>query len=169
MGFVMSFLQWINQNLERVCAAFLLAFIVGLISVNVVMRYILNSSLSWGEELTLWCFVWFIWLAISYGFQKGEHIRITVFRQALSPKGQTMLDIIVDILILVFFGILIFECINLIRQPFVMSQRSVVLGLPIPILYLSAPVGAALSSYRVVQHLIGSIQSYRDNGQGASS
>lgn len=46
------------------------------------------------------------------------------------------------------------ECIKLIMLPFVASQTSVVLGLPIPILYASAPVGAGLSAIRVIQHLI---------------
>jgi TRAP-type C4-dicarboxylate transport system permease small subunit len=39
-------------------------------------------------------------------------------------------------------------------MPFVVNQTSVVLGLPIPILYASAPVGAGLSAIRVVQHLL---------------
>ena len=54
----MSLVKWIDQNIEKVLASTLLAAIVLLIFSNVFMRYIMNASLSWGEELTLWLFVW---------------------------------------------------------------------------------------------------------------
>lgn len=150
----MPILKWLNANLERLLIATLLAGIVLLIFGNVFMRYIMNASLSWGEELTLWLFVWFVWLAVSYAFKQYEHVRITVIRDLWGIRGQRVLDIVVDLLILAFFAVLIFECVKLILLPFVASQTSVVLGIPIPILYASAPVGAALASFRVLQHLI---------------
>jgi TRAP-type C4-dicarboxylate transport system permease small subunit len=125
-----------------------------LIFVNVIMRYVLNASLSWGEELTLWFFVWFVWLAVSYAFQNREHVRITVLRDLFSERTRLYADIVIDLLVLAFLVMLTIECVKLIMLPFVASQNSVVLGLPIPILYASAPVGATLSSIRVVQNLI---------------
>lgn len=150
----MIVVRWLDANFERFMIAMLLAAIVLLIFANVFMRYVLNDSLSWGEELTLWLFVWFVWLSVSYAFQKNEHVRITAFHGVLGPRGQKALDVVVDLLILAFFAILIVECIKLILLPFVASQTSVVLGIPIPVLYASAPIGAALSCFRVIQHLI---------------
>jgi TRAP-type C4-dicarboxylate transport system permease small subunit len=149
----MNFLRWLDKNFEGTVAGILMAAIVALISLNVFMRYVLDASLSWGEELTLWTFVWFVWLSASYAFRHRKHVRITILRDMLGDRGQIGLDLVVDILILIFLGVLAFECLKLINLPFVASQKSVVLGLPIPILYASAPVGAALSSIRVLQHL----------------
>lgn len=157
----MAAIKWIDANLERTLAALLLAFIVLLISFNVIMRYVLNASLSWGEELTLWTFVWFIWIAVSYGFYKREHIRITVLRDLLGDRAQLVLDMIVDILVLAFLAIMIKECVQLMQMPFVAKQKSVVLGLPIPILYASAPVGGTLSSVRIVQHFLKTLARFR--------
>ena len=154
----MRTLEWLDANTERLLVAFLLAFIVALIAANVIMRYVFNASLSWAEELTLWTFVWFIWLAVSYAFHTREHIRITVMRDLLPERVRLYLDILVDVLVLGFLVLLAIECIKLIMQPFVASQSSVVLGLPIPIFYASAPVGAALSAFRVVQHLLRSLK-----------
>lgn len=152
-------LRWLDANLERVLASTLLAAIIVLISANVFMRYVLNSSLSWGEELTLWIFVWFVWVSVSLAFQRGEHIRITVMLDLFGPKARKSIDVIVDILILGFLCTLSWECINLMLKPFVANQNSVVLGLPIPILYGSAPFGATLASVRVIQHLIRTLRS----------
>ena len=150
----MTILRWLDANIERLLTALLLAAIVVLISGNVFMRYVLNASLSWGEELTLWMFVWFVWIAVSLAFKRGEHIRITVLAEAFGPSVQRMVGILVSVLVLAFLGVLIVECVTLIMKPFVASQRSVVLGLPIPILYASAPIGALLSSIRIIQHLV---------------
>lgn len=149
----MGLIKWLDANIERLLAALLLASIVLLIAGNVVMRYVFNASLSWGEELTLWMFVWFVWIAVSLAFKRGEHIRITVLADAFGPSVQKAAGILVSLLILVFLGALIAECVKLMLKPFVASQKSVVLGLPIPVLYASAPVGATLSAIRVLQHL----------------
>ena len=79
----MSVIKWIDANAEKALASALLAMIVLLIFVNVFMRYIMNASLSWGEELTLWLFVWFVWLGVSYAFHTGDHVRITALRDLL--------------------------------------------------------------------------------------
>jgi TRAP-type C4-dicarboxylate transport system permease small subunit len=150
----MSVLKWIDLNAEKALASALLAAIVLLIFGNVFMRYIMNASLSWGEELTLWLFVWFVWLGVSYAFNTGDHVRITVLRDVLGERARLFADVVIAFLVLMFLVVLTYECIKLIRMPFVASQTSVVLGLPIPILYASAPVGAGLSAIRVVQHLI---------------
>ena len=150
----MSIIKWVDENAEKATASVLLAMIVLLIFLNVFMRYIMDASLSWGEELTLWLFVWFVWLGVSYAFHTGDHVRITALRDLLSARNRLYIDVMIALCVLVFLLVLTFECIKLIMMPFVINQSSVVLGLPIPILYASAPVGAALSSIRVVQHLI---------------
>lgn len=159
----MTVIRWLDANFERLIIGILLAGIVLLISANVFMRYILNDSLSWGEELTLWIFVWFVWLSVSYAFQKGAHVKITVTRDLLSERGAKILSVVVDVMVLGFLFVLIRECLDLISKPFVLSQKSVVLGLPIPILYASAPVGAALSSFRIIQHLFKTLRSAPTN------
>lgn len=158
----MQILRWLDQNAEKAIASILLAAIVLLIFGNVFMRYVMNASLSWGEELTLWLFVWFVWLGVSYAFHTGDHVRITVLRDLLSERARLYVDLLISILVLVFLVVLTNECIKLIHMPFVASQNSVVLGLPIPILYASAPVGATLSSIRVVQHLLKTVRMIAD-------
>jgi len=134
-------------------AALLLAVIVTLIAVQVFMRYVMQNSLSWSEELTLWLFVWFIWLATSYAFKRRAHVRVAVLDQVFSPKGQLILNVFNQLLIVGFLVVLVYQCLILMNMPFVAKQRSVVLGMPIQYFYASAPIGAALSLFRLVQNL----------------
>ncbi|TNF20285.1 MAG: TRAP transporter small permease [Rhodobacteraceae bacterium] len=163
----MTALRWLDRNFERYIVGLLLAAIVLLISVNVFMRYVLNDSLSWGEELTLWLFVWFVWVAVSYAFQQGSHVRITFLRDAMGPAGQRAFEVVVDLLVIGFLAVLVVQCLQLMLKPFVLSQTSVVLGLPIPVLYASAPVGATLSILRMTQHLVQTLRGTAAPTEGA--
>lgn len=149
----MKIIHLIDEYLEAGLAAFLLAVIVTLITIQVFMRYVMQNSLSWSEELTLWLFVWFIWLATSYAFKRRAHVRVAVLDQVFSPRGQLILNIFNQLLIVCFLAILVYQCFILMNMPFVAKQRSVVLGMPIQYFYASAPLGAALSLVRLVQNL----------------
>lgn len=149
----MKIFHWLDENLEAGLAALLLAVIVTLIAVQVFMRYVMQNSLSWSEELTLWLFVWFIWLATSYAFKRRAHVRVAVLDQVFSPKGQLILNVFNQLLIVGFLVVLVYQCLILMNMPFVAKQRSVVLGMPIQYFYASAPIGAALSLFRLVQNL----------------
>lgn len=146
-------LGWLDSNIEKLIASLLLAAIVSLIFINVTLRYIFNSSLSWGEEATLWVFVWFVWVAISLAFKDWSHVRITLLEGFFSKKNNLIINMISSLIVLFFLVFLSMECIKLMQLPFVASQQSVVLGLPIPLLYASAPFGGLLSAYRVCQHI----------------
>ena len=71
---LMKILKWLDNNIEIYLVNFLLANIVVWVFVQVVLRYIFSFSLPWSEEFTRWCFVWFIWVGVSYGFKVRKHI-----------------------------------------------------------------------------------------------
>ena len=145
-------LKWLNEHLEGALGGALLAMVVTLITIQVIMRYVFENSLSWSEELTLWSFIWFIWIGISYAFKERKHVKVTFFQDLLPHKIQKRVEVLIDITIVIFLALLIYNSIQLINLPYVSSQQSVVLGLPIPVLYASAPIGSSLSIFRIIQH-----------------
>ena len=151
-------INWLDKHLEAALGALLLAIIVGLIALQVVMRYVFGNALSWSEELTLWAFIWFIWIGIAYAFKERKHVKVTFFQNILPEKVVNTLEVIIDLVILAFLFTVTYHAYQLISMPYVISQKSVVLSLPIPMLYASAPVGALLSAFRISQNLIKKIK-----------
>lgn len=143
--------KWLDNNLESALGGLLLAGIVILITVQVVMRYVFQNALSWSEELTLWTFIWFIWIGIAYAFKERKHVKVTFFQDLLPPKVKRVLEIMIDVAIIVFLLTMTYQSYKLITLPYVLSQKSVVLNLPIAIMYSSAPVGSLLSVFRIIQ------------------
>lgn len=144
-------MKWLNDNLEAAIGGLLLMGIVILITVQVVMRYVFQNSLSWSEELTLWTFIWFIWIGIAYAFKERKHVKVTFFQDLLPDNAKKIIEILIDIAIVIFLLTMTYQSYKLITLPYVLSQKSVVLNLPIAIMYASAPVGSLLSVLRIIQ------------------
>ena len=58
-------LKKFNENLEAIPLILLTVVMTVLIFVQVIMRYVLQSSLSWSEELARYLFIWMAYFAIS--------------------------------------------------------------------------------------------------------
>ena len=81
----MRFLRWVDKYLEESLMLILLAAMVCVMGLQVFMRYVLASSLSWPEELTRYMFIWFVFLGIGYGIRYDVHIRVNII-ETFFPK-----------------------------------------------------------------------------------
>jgi len=62
------------------------AFMVAVVSTQVLLRYAFNSSIGWADEISRLMFVWSIFLAIPLGIKLGVHIGIEMLTARL-PAG----------------------------------------------------------------------------------
>lgn len=69
----------------------LVAVMVAVVSAQVFMRYALNSSIGWADEVSRLMFVWSIFLAIPLGVKLGVHIGIEVLTARLPAAARDAL------------------------------------------------------------------------------
>jgi TRAP-type C4-dicarboxylate transport system permease small subunit len=76
----------------------LVSLMVVIVSAQVVLRYLFNSSLDWADEIARLCFVWAIFIAIPLGLKGGAHIgiemlvlRFPVWLRQLLARGVALL------------------------------------------------------------------------------
>lgn len=67
-------------------AAFCAIVVVTL--VQVFMRYVLSSPLTWAEELSRYIFVWAIMVSIGIGVVDEAHIRLNMVTTRFGKKAQ---------------------------------------------------------------------------------
>ena len=60
-----------------------IAVMVAVVSLQVLLRYALNSSIGWADEVSRLMFVWSIFLAIPLGIKLGAHIGIEMLTARL--------------------------------------------------------------------------------------
>lgn len=76
--------SWVHRVLgaldRAVTAALLLAVgvMVAVVSAQVALRYGLNRSIDWADEVSRLAFVWSIFLAVPLGVRQGAHIGIDI-------------------------------------------------------------------------------------------
>lgn len=164
----MNIFKLLNSKFEEIVIVFLLANITVWVFVQVVMRYVFHNSLTWSEEFVRWCFIWFIWVGVSYGFRVRKHISITVFIDKLPKTLKKFVEIFVNVIVLWCMINLFYFGYEQIINPIIARQSSIVLKWPVfgesvsmMWLYASLPVGALLSSLRLIQNIFVDIKTLK--------
>jgi len=69
----------------------MLGVMVTVVSLQVVLRYALSSSIGFADEMSRLTFVWSIFLGIPLGIRLGAHIGMELLSSRLPPRMQNML------------------------------------------------------------------------------
>ncbi len=130
----------------------LLAALVVIIFVQVVFRYLLDSSLSWSEELARFLFIWIIMLGASTGIKERYHVAITAFISWLPSVPRRAIWFFVE---LVCLGVAIFMLLyGMDMAGNVTSQLSPAMRVSMFWVYLAVPVSGGLMLIYLVESLL---------------
>ncbi|MDQ0338285.1 TRAP-type C4-dicarboxylate transport system permease small subunit [Caldalkalibacillus uzonensis] len=150
----MKVLRWLDEHLEEYMLILLSVIAVVIVFYQVFMRYVMGDSSRWSEELARYLFIWLIYIGISYGVKRQRHISVDALSMVLSARGKVILNIIANMLFLFFAVFMVFYGYQVMMYIFDRGQTSAGLGLPMGYVYAAGPVGMALTSVRLIQHLI---------------
>lgn len=78
-------LSWVDGAARLVLLA-CMSVMIAVVASQVFMRYVLNSSIDWADEVSRLAFVWAIFLAIPLGIREGAHVGIDLLTSRL-PRG----------------------------------------------------------------------------------
>lgn len=138
------------NSLEENILFFAMVFSVGLIFLQIVMRYIFSSSLSWSEELARYIFVWYTWVGTSYAVSQHKHIRIEILSDMLKGKSKILLDTAALLLWAIFSFFLSVKGIQVVSMLATRGQNSAALEIPMAIPYAAIPVGCFLMGIKLL-------------------
>lgn len=158
----MKILSWFDKHIEEFLLVFFSSVMVGVIFLQVVMRQ-LDSSLSWSEELARYCFIWLVYIGISYGVKKDRHIKVDVVMLLLKNRGKIILTIIANLLFITFAIFVIQYGYDIANQLLNFGQKSPANQIPMGLVYMATPVGMGLTLIRLIQNLIKNIKALRGN------
>lgn len=68
-----------------------MAVMIVVVSVQVALRYLLNTSLDWSDEVSRLLFVWCMFLAIPLGIREGAHVGLELLVGHLPPEWRRTL------------------------------------------------------------------------------
>ena len=158
-------LKKIDKNLETIPLIVITTFMTILIFVQVIMRYVFESSLSWSEELARYLFVWMAYLAVSLGIKEMKHIKIDAALYLFPKKARKYVVLIGDVIVLCFAAFVVISSFQMVAKLFSFGQVSAALSIPMWIVYLAPAVGFTLTvfrSFQVIAYRINEIKEKRE-------
>ena len=87
----------------------LLAFITIAVFIQVVLRYGFAKSFLWGEELSLFAFIWCVFLGAAVCQRRRTHFAFDYLEGRLGPRAAAAQRLLVDLLVLVCTLLLLVE------------------------------------------------------------
>ncbi|QJT10295.1 TRAP transporter small permease [Oceanidesulfovibrio marinus] len=149
----MRVLKMVDQYLEEVIVVILLAGMTFLVGLQVIMRYVMQDSLSWSEELARYLFIWMVNIGISYGVKKKRHISIDAINLFLTEKKAAYLSVLADVLFLTFAVIIVRYGAEVVQRIGITGQTTPALEISMQLVYCALPVGFTLVCFRLLQSI----------------
>ncbi|MEH7245462.1 TRAP transporter small permease [Neobacillus niacini] len=149
----MKVLKWLDEHFEELLLGIFTVIMVIVTAAQVFMRFVLENSLTWSEELARYSFIWLVYLGISYGVKKQRHIKIDAVFLLLKDKGKIVLAIVGNLLFLAFAIFVLVYGYDIAMKLLTWGQTSPALHIPVGLVYLAGPVGMGLTAIRLLQQL----------------
>ncbi|MEA4932600.1 MAG: TRAP transporter small permease [Lawsonibacter sp.] len=121
-------------------SAIFLAGMVVICFYSVVMRYVFHAAPRWGDEMALFCMIWYGLLSASLALKENRHIRIGIWDSLLPQKASRVLLIIVHLIVLVVVIILLRY--SALLTHLAGRTRMTGSGYPLSLEYAALPVSA---------------------------
>lgn len=125
-----------------------------IVGYNVYMRYVINRSVGWADELARFLFIWMSLLGAAMAFEKGQHVGLDfVIDRIRNPKVRIALLLLGDTLVMIVVVVLL-------RQGIAMAQaatnRSPALSIHMAHVFAAVPTGVGLmvllNLLRIMEH-----------------
>ena len=90
----------------RLVSIFFVLCVLVFMTSQVFFRYVLNSSLQWSEEASIWAMIWMVFIGSVVVVRRWEHIYIPTVVKLLPIKIRSLVIVFTKILVLIFLCVL---------------------------------------------------------------
>ncbi|SPF76828.1 C4-dicarboxylate TRAP transporter small permease protein DctQ [Aliiroseovarius pelagivivens] len=91
-----------TKGFEETVISLLLGLMVMITFVNVVLRYVFNSAIIWGLEVTLILFAWLVLFGVSYGVKVTAHLGVDALTNMLPSRTRRIVALIAAAVCIVY-------------------------------------------------------------------
>jgi len=157
-----TFKRLVNNLEEIICASFLVAMIV-LVILNVFLRYFLDTSITWSEEVATICFVWCVFLGASATFKHKMDMGIDVLVKMTPPKIERTIRFFTKLLLLILNGYLFY--ISIVFTTIAWEKPTAVLGVSSAVFNSALVVSFGLISFHSLRFILQDLKQTKKWGE----
>lgn len=132
-----------------VCVALLsVCVVVGIM--QVVARFILQSSIPWSEELLRFCFVWLTFLGVGLGLNTNTHMSVEFFTSIMPKRVRNILMVVVSVLVLIFCTSVFVNSLTVIQMAIDTGMHSSAMEIPMIIPYMGVCLPFGMMQFQML-------------------
>jgi len=144
-------LRHVDDYGERYLMLVFYCFIVFVIVVEVVRRFVLDFSSLWGEEAARFAFIYLGWVGASYAVKQRAHIRFDVMLHVLPKRLHGYLYLFGELCTLVFAGFALYWSLDTIATQLQFDALAPALRIGQAWFEAAVPLGFTMMTARVLQ------------------
>lgn len=148
----------ILDHFEEILSAGCLLAMTILAFVNVISRFVFKASLSFTDEITTNLFVLLTLAGASLAARRNAHLGLNLVTDNLSAKWQKNLNIVANLLGVLFTGILVYFGVIMAYNEYRLEQLTAGMQLPEWIFGAFVPLGGILLLLRFIQKTIEAVK-----------
>ena len=153
----------VYDELEAKVLVFSLVVTVLVIFAQIIARLpMINSSLTWSEELARYIFIWQIWLGMSIGLKDNKHIQVELLYQFVKGRPAKILKIIVTLLCIAMCVALVYYGGKFTLNAYNRHTLSAAMRLPLWYVYLALPFSSLATGLRYLCQLYCQIKNFNN-------
>ena len=147
-------LFWLFDNLEYLLSMFCMGLMMCLLFIQVISRYVFGYSLAFTEEIRVILFILSVYIGAIGGTRRGQHLKIEILTTFLNKKGQTVCQILSDLVFIVVNCFLSYGSFQVVTNLLHYGMQTPITKLPKWIPYAVIPLALVLISIRLIQDIV---------------
>jgi len=155
---VLHFIDVANERFGKI-VSFLTVFMIGVITVEVVLRYVFNSPTLWAHETAQFLYGSYCILGGAYVLLNKAHVNMDVIYARLSTRARAILDVITSPLFFLFIVVMLWHGVFFAEKSVAMLEHTQTpWGPPIWPIKLMLPLAAFLFLLQGIAKLVRDIE-----------
>ncbi len=143
----------ILDSFEKAVCCLFLAFILLILTYQVVTRYVFNTPSLVSEEIARYLYIVFIYLSMSYAEREHAHIRIEMLHKVFPGALRKYALLLGGLVFLGFSAVMSWVCTEQAIDIYASEQTSLTLGINMGIVYWGIALGYILMTVRIVRNI----------------
>ncbi|MBO8183562.1 MAG: TRAP transporter small permease subunit [Archaeoglobus sp.] len=141
----------LEEGILLVC----IPFLISLIFIEVIFRYLIKITLGWYSEMTTILYMWSIFIGVSYTYRVNRHLSLVLLVERIKNfKIKNFIQLISEIFVFVSSLYIIYFGSIIVSEQFSRGFKTMYFGIPMYVVSLVIPISGVLilmtSGYKMV-------------------
>lgn len=138
--------SWLDTFASALGAIFFIVMF-GAVTAQVFWRYALHDPLIWPMELSVYCYIYIVYLGSAMATRRQSHVRFDLISERMSPRARAISQIVFNLLIIAIILRIMPPTLSYIK--FIGDVRSSALQIPWSWVLASFPLGMGLMVFHL--------------------